>query len=65
MSNSFKLYPTHFSRGEEIFSRGASPPGYGPGYMVRERLGTPDLDLVERFVQTELPTYFAVAITII
>jgi len=27
MSNSFKLYPTHFSRGSEIFSRGgfASP----------------------------------------
>jgi len=31
MSNSFKPCPTHFPRGGEKFSRGASAPGYGPG----------------------------------
>jgi len=31
MSNIFKLYPIHFSRGGEKFSRGGcAPPGYGP-----------------------------------
>ena len=30
MANSFKLCPTHFSRGANIFAGGASPPGYGP-----------------------------------
>jgi len=30
MSNSFKLCPTHLSREGEKFSRGVSPPGYGP-----------------------------------
>jgi len=28
MSNIFKLYPTHFSRGVEKFSRGALPPWF-------------------------------------
>jgi len=34
MSNNFKLYPTHFSRGgDETFSRGGlRPSGYGPEY---------------------------------
>jgi len=35
MSNSFELYPTHFSRGAQNFALGASAPcahpGYGPG----------------------------------
>jgi len=36
MSSSFKLCPTHFSRGGRKFSLGglptcAPPPGYGPG----------------------------------
>jgi len=29
VSNSFKLYPTHFSRGKEIFNGGFVPPIYG------------------------------------
>jgi len=36
MSNIFKLYPTHFSKGREKFSRGnffpLRLPGYGPGF---------------------------------
>jgi len=33
MSNSFKLFPTHFSRVGETFSEEAGPPlGYGPGF---------------------------------
>jgi len=32
MSNSFKIYPTNFSRGGKKFARwGFAPPGYGPG----------------------------------
>jgi len=37
MSNSFKLCPTHFSRGEKTFAGGFAPlrpHGYGPGYTI-------------------------------
>ena len=39
MSNSFKQYPTHFSRGAKNFLGGirpspSAPPGYGPAYNV-------------------------------
>ena len=30
MCNSFKIRPAHFSCGGENFSKGGSPPGYGP-----------------------------------
>ena len=46
MSNIFKLCPTHFSRGAENFSRGTSPPGYGPAYEIVKRLGTTVLEPV-------------------
>jgi len=39
MTNSFKLCPTHFSRGGEIFSRGSfASPNYGPGSNRRVNL---------------------------
>jgi len=34
MSNSFKIYPTNFSRGGKNFSMGFTPRSYGPGAMT-------------------------------
>jgi len=40
MSNSFKLYPTHFSRGEKKLSRGdlapLRTPSYGPANEIHK-----------------------------
>jgi len=37
MYNILKLCPTHFSRGDQKFSRGAAPPGYRPECRRRHR----------------------------
>jgi len=71
MSNSFKLSPTHFSRGGETFSREgltpcACPPGYGT-VCLAEMLSALTFDFppaVAVFIYIAIRTFINVALLV-